>query len=44
MQNGDNRPHRGGLSSRPESEAINHPIIEEFSPLFHHILANLDSL
>jgi hypothetical protein len=41
MQNGDNHPRRGGLSSRAESEAINHPIIEEFAPLFHHILANL---
>jgi hypothetical protein len=41
MQNGDNRTHRGGLSSRAESEAINPPIIEEFARLFHHILANL---
>jgi hypothetical protein len=40
MQNGDNRLHCRDLSSRAEGEAINHPIIEEFAPLFHHILAN----
>ncbi len=40
MQNGDNRPYRGCLSSMA-GEAINHPIIEHFIPLFHHILANL---
>jgi hypothetical protein len=44
MQNGNHRPHRGCLSSKADSEAINHPIIEEFAVLFHHILANLHSL
>jgi hypothetical protein len=44
MQNGNHRPHRGCLSSKADSEAVNHPIIEEFALLFHHILANLHSL
>lgn len=39
MRNGNNRPHRGCPSSRAESDAINHSIIAEFGPLFHHILA-----
>jgi hypothetical protein len=42
MQNGNYRPHRGWLLSRAESEAINHPIIEEFARLCHHILANVN--
>jgi hypothetical protein len=42
LQNRRDCRHCCGLSSRAESGAVNHPIIKEFAPHFHHILANLD--
>jgi hypothetical protein len=40
MQTKDHRLPASRPSSKAEGEAINHPIIGEFDPLFHHIRAN----